>query len=60
MTDRFVASARAVADLNGLADYPFVVIEHPIANDRDEDLERKAAAVVTQITDLLTRRASAP
>jgi hypothetical protein len=36
------------------------VIEHPIANDRDEDLERKAAAVVTRIAELLTRRAGAP
>ena len=33
MTDRFEASARAVAELNGLPDYPFVVIGHPIAND---------------------------
>ena len=60
MTDRFVASARAVADLNGLADYPFVVIEHPIANDDDAALEKKAAAVVTRIAELLTRRATAP
>jgi hypothetical protein len=60
MTDRFVASARAVADLNGLADYPFVVIEHPIANDSDADLERKAGAVVARIAALLTERAGAP
>jgi hypothetical protein len=60
MTDRFVASARVVADLNGLADYPFVVIEHPIANDDDAALEKKAAAVVTRIAELLTRRATAP
>jgi len=60
MTDRFVASARVVAELNGLADYPFVVIEHPIANDRDADLERKAMSVVERIAELLTRRAEAP
>jgi len=60
MTDRFVASARVVAELNGLAEYPFVVIEHPIANDQDTDLERKAAAVVERIAELLTRRAAAP
>ncbi|HXD98202.1 MAG TPA: hypothetical protein VN646_16755 [Candidatus Acidoferrum sp.] len=56
MTDRFVPSARTVAELNGLADYPFVVIEHPIANDGDEDLRRKADAVVARIVALLTRR----
>jgi hypothetical protein len=58
MTDRFEATARAVADLNGLADYPFVVIEHPIASDGDEVLGRKAEAVVTRIVQLLTRRAA--
>jgi hypothetical protein len=60
MTDRFVASARAVADLNGLPDYPFVVIEHPIANDDDAALKHKADAVVNQIVELLTRRPATP
>jgi hypothetical protein len=60
MTDRFVPSARAVAELNGLADYPFVVIGHPIANDGDEALRSKAEAVVTRIAALLTERPVAP
>jgi len=59
MTDRFVASAQAVAALNGLSDYPFVVIPHPIANDGDEELRRKAEAVVQQIFTLLTQRNAA-
>jgi hypothetical protein len=56
MTDRFVPSARTVAELNGLPDYPFAIIDHPIANDGDEDLRRKAEAVVARIVELLTRR----
>ena len=56
MTDRFVASARAVAALNGLPDYPFVVIDHPIANDGDDELRHKAQTVVAQIVALLTAR----
>ena len=56
MTDRFVASARAVATLNGLPDYQFVVIDHPIANDGDDALRHKANAVVAQIATLLTER----
>jgi hypothetical protein len=60
MTDRFVPSARAVAELNGLPDYPFVVIGHPIANDGEEELRRKAEAVVTRIAALLTERPVAP
>jgi len=57
MTDRFVPTARAVAELNGLPDYPFVVIAHPIANDGDDDLRRKAEGVVEHIAALLTQRA---
>jgi len=60
MTDRFEPSARAVAELNGLPDYPFVVIGHPIANDGDEELRRKAEAVVTRIAALLTERPVGP
>ena len=56
MTDRFVASARAVAALNGLPEYPFVVIDHPIANDGDDALRSKAEGVVAQIASLLTER----
>jgi hypothetical protein len=56
MTDRFVASARAVAALNGLPEYPFVVIDHPIANDGDDALRSKADGVIAQIAALLTER----
>ncbi|HSF07168.1 MAG TPA: hypothetical protein VLG10_15400 [Methylomirabilota bacterium] len=60
MTDSFVPSARAVADLNGLSDYPFVVIAHPIANDGDDELRKKAEGVVTRIAALLTERPASP
>ena len=56
MTDRFVASARAVGALNALPEYPFVVIDHPIANDGDDALRSKADGVIAQIAALLTER----
>jgi hypothetical protein len=56
MTDRFEPSARAVAELNGVADYPFVVIRHPIANDDDDALRAKAEAATEGIVSLLTKR----
>jgi len=56
MTDRFEPTARAVAELNGLPDYPYVVIEHPIANNTDEVLRAKAEAVIGRIIELLTQR----
>ena len=43
-----------MAELNGLPDYPFVVIGHPIASDRDEDLRAKAEAAAARLAALLT------
>ena len=56
ITERFAQTARGVAELNGLPDYPFVVIGHPIANDRDEDLRAKAEAAVARLVPLLIER----
>jgi hypothetical protein len=56
MTDRFVPTALAVAELNGIPDYPYVVIPHPIANNSDEDLRAKAEAVIGRVIALLTER----
>ncbi|PYM20050.1 MAG: hypothetical protein DMD81_02560 [Candidatus Rokuibacteriota bacterium] len=56
MTNRFEQTARGVTELNGVPDYPFVVIGHPIANDRDEDLAAKAEEAVLRMIPLLTER----
>ena len=56
MTDRFQPTARAVAEVNGIPDYPYVVIEHPIANNSDDELRTKAEAVIGRIVALLTER----
>ena len=56
MTDRFVPTADAVVELNGLTSYPFVVIPHPIASDSDAELCAKAEASVARIVAVLTER----
>jgi hypothetical protein len=56
MTDRFVVTADAVVELNGLKSYPYVVIPHPIASDSDEELRAKAEASVARIVAVLTER----
>jgi hypothetical protein len=58
MTDRFVRSAEVVASVNGLPDYPFTVIEHPVADNGDEVLRRKAELAVEQIVSVLTARSN--
>ena len=56
MTDRFKRSAEVVADLNGLPGYPFALIDHPIANDDDAALRRKAEIALAQILPFLLDR----
>jgi len=56
MTDRFVRSAQVVAQVNGLPDYPFAVIDHPVASDDDVALRAKAEIAVGQIVAMLANR----
>ncbi len=56
ITDAFVQTARSVARLQGLPDYPFVVVEHPIADNPDELLRAKAARAVAEGIKLLGLR----
>jgi hypothetical protein len=59
MTDRFVKSAQIVAQVNGLPDYRFAVIGHPVANDDDAALRAKAEIALRQIVPILTERSGA-
>ena len=56
MTDRFAVSVREIASIEGLPDYPFVVIDHPIAGNPTEELHAKADRVADAILSLLTTR----
>jgi len=58
ITDRFEASARAMAEANGRADYPFALIPHPVAGNRDDELRAKAELAVRLLVPLLTQRRS--
>jgi hypothetical protein len=57
MTDRFVTTAEAVIELNGLPSYPYVVIAHPMASDSDGELRAKAEGSIARIVAVLTERA---
>jgi hypothetical protein len=56
MTDRFAVSVREIAAIEGLPDYPFVVIDHPIAGNPADELHGKADRVLEAIVALLTTR----
>ena len=55
ITDRFEQTARVLAGVSGMTDYPFATIAHPISNNTDDVLRKKAEAAVRQCVDILTR-----
>ncbi|HMH53766.1 MAG TPA: hypothetical protein VK548_26265 [Candidatus Acidoferrum sp.] len=56
MTDRFAVSVREIATIEGLPDYPFVVIDHPIAGNPTDELHDKADRALAEVLSLLTTR----
>ena len=56
MTDRFTATAEAMARATGVPDFPFAVIPHPISNNEDAVLRAKAKEAVAQCVGILTKR----
>jgi len=56
MTDRFIDTARRMAEACGLPGYPVAVIPHPISSDADAELRVKAEAAVRQCVEILRTR----
>jgi hypothetical protein len=54
MTSAFVDGAELMASTLGVAGYPFVVIDHPIASATDAQLEEKARSTIDQAVRLLS------
>jgi hypothetical protein len=48
ITDRFEQTAKVLAKVSGMPDYPFALIPHPISNNNDEVLREKAEEAVRQ------------
>ncbi len=58
ITDRFARTAQSVSQVNGLKDYPFAVISHPVANNNDEVLREKARIALADILPMLMQRSA--
>ena len=54
MTSEFVSAAELMARVLGADDYPFVVIDHPIASASDDQLAERAAKAAQDCAHLLT------
>jgi hypothetical protein len=53
ITDGFLPTGRVMADFAGLPGYPMVVIQHPIADNTDQQLAAKAERIVQQSVEIL-------
>jgi hypothetical protein len=56
ITDRFVQTARVMAQVSGIPEYPFAVIPHPISNNNDAVLRAKAEDATRQCVEILLKR----
>ena len=52
-TEPFIASSQAMAVAQGIPDYPFVIIPHPIAATEKAHLEVWADGVIEQVINIL-------
>jgi hypothetical protein len=55
VTDRFVPTAQAMAQMSGMPGFPFAVILHPISHNNDAELRAKAASAMQQCVAILTQ-----
>ncbi len=55
VTDKFVVTARARAEVLGVPDYPMAVVEHPIGRLPDDVLKERAEKVSATVVDLLLK-----
>jgi hypothetical protein len=55
ITDRFLPTARVMADFAGLPGYPVACIAHPISNNTPAEIQAKAEEIVGQIVAILRR-----
>jgi len=53
ITEPFVPTANAVAELNGMAGYPFVTVPHPFGSLDEAAVQARADAAIARIERLL-------
>ncbi len=53
VTHVFTATARSMAELMGVGDFPFVIVEHPLSSLTPEEINRRAAVIAPTVERLL-------
>ncbi len=53
-SDAFEPTVKAMAEAQGLPEYPYAAVQHPIGRATEAELRAKAEAVVDRVCELLT------
>ena len=53
ITDRFVPTAVKMAQIDGLPDYPFLIVPHPLSNLTEPELRARAGALASAVARVL-------
>ena len=53
ITEPFIPTAAAIAELAGMPGYPHAVIPHPVGSLSPEEVRRRADAIATRVETLL-------
>jgi len=52
-TEPFIVTARNIARVMGISDYPFAVLDHPIGSCTPEEIKQKAIVAADQAERIL-------
>jgi len=52
-TDQFITTAKAMAQIRGIPDYPFAIVPHPMGSLTPQEVRAKAEAAVPKVIELL-------
>jgi len=55
ITEPFIPTAKAIAAVRGLPDYPFVLLKHPLGSLDEDELRQRARSAASQAVDIFTR-----
>ena len=58
ITEPFIATAQQIARIRGLAEYPFVIVRHPLGSLSNDELREQARLAAAQVVSILCGEAA--
>ena len=55
-TEPFISSGKAMSNIGGIPDYPFVVLQHPLGSLDEERLRERAMQAAPEVLRILLAR----